>query len=57
MHLRSLHPGQEMEAEIAADADSRWKLGVIAEHARAAQVSSTRLESGHLLVLLRKGAP
>ncbi len=57
MHLRSLVPGQEMEAEIAADADSRWKLGIIAEHARAAQVSSSRLDSGHLLVRLRKEEP
>ncbi|MEW5774802.1 MAG: hypothetical protein AB1916_14890 [Thermodesulfobacteriota bacterium] len=57
MHLRSLPPGQEMEAEIAADADSRWKLAVIAGHAKAAQVASDRLESGHILVRLRKGEP
>jgi hypothetical protein len=46
-----------MEAEIAADADSRWKLGVIAEHASARQVAFTRLESGHILVRLQKGEP
>lgn len=54
MHLRSLDPGQEMEAEIAADANSRWKLGVITEHASAEQVDTARLDSGHLLVRLRK---
>jgi folate-binding Fe-S cluster repair protein YgfZ len=43
-----------MEAEIAADADSRWKLGVITEHAKAEQVATSRLESGHILVRLRK---
>ncbi len=54
MHLRSLDPGQEMEAEIAADANSRWKLGVITEHAHAQQMDTTRLDSGHILVRLRK---
>lgn len=54
MHLRALDPGQEMEAEINADSDSRWKLGIITGHCRAEQVGSTRLESGHLVVRLRK---
>jgi len=56
-HLRSLDPGQEMEAEIAGDTNSRWKLGVIAGHAGAAEVDVSRLDSGHLLVRLRKGEP
>jgi len=55
LHLRSLDPGQEVEAEIAADANSRWKLGVITEHAQAEQIDTIRLDSGHLLVRLRKG--
>lgn len=54
MHLRTLDPGQEMEAEINADSDSRWKLGIITEHNHARQVGSARLESGHLVVRLRK---
>ena len=57
MRLRELAPGQELEAEIAADSQSRWKLGIITEHARARQVAFTRLESGHILVRLQKGEP
>lgn len=46
-----------MEAEIAGDTNSRWKLGVIAEHAGAEEVATSILESGHLLVRLRRGEP
>lgn len=56
-HLRALGPGQEMEAEIAGDTNSRWKLGVIAGHAGAEEVASSILESGLILVRLRKATP
>ena len=46
-----------MEAEIAGDTTSHWKLGVIAEHFGAQEVAVSRLESGYLLVRLRKGEP
>lgn len=52
--LRDLPPGAELEAEIAADPDQRYKLEVIAGHRGAQVVARQRLESGHWVCRLRK---
>lgn len=52
--LRDLPPGAELEAEIAADPDQRYKLEVIAGHRGAQVVARQRQESGHWVCRLRK---